>query len=618
MSSAAPLADVAAGLVERLLDHVRDHDPVEATRLGMTGREADLPDLSIEALTARSRGLADLEVAVAFALAGDASMGGGRGVDRADLVDREAVRDLRLLHDAVRWRRIELDDRPRLAFDPLVAMDAVASIGELLHDARRALDEPVVLARAAITRAAQVAGFLEDAGRVLAGVSAPGFEVAMQRLPGLLTLVREVLPREVVALGLDADVAAARDAGASAAEGLEAFAALLDELVDDRRVDWRVGPVHHELALRHAVGTVMDAQSIEDRARIRLAEVRAELTELSGASWARRFPGERRPSGEDELVRRVLDDVADTAVEPERLLDEARRALDEARAFTEGWGLVDLPLEDDLRLEAMPPEQQGVAVAFITRPPPLRPELGSTYNLSPVPAGWDAERARSFLREYHPAQLRLLALHEGYPGHFVQLSHASRHPRLVRRVLGRPVFAEGWAVLMERVSLEAGFGQDGSSTAQRDDLVLTQRKLELRVAANALLDLGMHAAAMTDADAMTLLTGAALQQTAEAEGKLQRAKVTCGQLTSYFAGAEELTALLRRERATPGFELGGFLRRVLSHGTPTVAIVAEALADGVGEHRPFAVVGAGVATTTPATVRIDGRARPSTSGPAAR
>jgi len=578
VASDTPTTAVAAMLVERFLDHVRDHEPVQATRLGLAGREHDLPDLSIDALTSRSRSLADLEVAVAFALAGE---------DGATGRAREARGDLLLLHDAIRWRRIELEDRPRLAFDPLVALDSVASIGELLRDQRVPVEERRGLAVAAVSRTRRVAGFLEDAARLLSGVSAPGFRVATQRLPGLLTLVRDVLPREVGLLGLD--VAAATAAGASAAEGLEAFAALLDELVDDRRVDWRVGPVHHELALRHAVGTDMAAQSIEDRARTRLAEVREELAELSAASWQRRFPGERRPHDADELVRRVLDDVADSAVAPGRLLEEASVALTEARTFAAGWGLIDLPAADELRLEPMPAELQGIVVAFVTRPPPLRPELGSTYNLSPVPPTWDAEQARSFLREYHPAQLRLLALHEGYPGHFVQLAHAARHPRLARRLLARSVFAEGWAVVMERVSLEAGFGADGASAVPVEDLVLTQRKLELRVAADALLDIGLHAASMTDADALGLLTGAALQQRAEAEGKLQRAKVTCGQLTSYFAGAEELMALLRRERAVAGadFDLGVFLRRALSQGTPTVGIVADALADGAEELRPL-------------------------------
>ena len=115
----------------------------------------------------------------------------------------------------------------------------------------------------------------------------------------------------------------------------------------------------------------------------------------------------------------------------------------------------------------------------------------------------------------------------------------------MRRLLARPVFSEGWAVLMEEVVIEAGFGDDGTSRVAREDLVLTQRKMKLRSAANALLDLGLHAASMTDADAMALLTGAALQERAEAEGKLRRAKLTSVQLSSYYAGYAELDALRR-------------------------------------------------------------------------
>jgi uncharacterized protein (DUF885 family) len=172
----------------------------------------------------------------------------------------------------------------------------------------------------------------------------------------------------------------------------------------------------------------------------------------------------------------------------------------------------------------------------------------------------------------------------------VQLAHAARHPRTVRRLLGRSVFAEGWAVLMEEFVIDAGFGEDGTSSVAREDLVLTQRKMKLRSAANALLDLGLHAASMTDDDAMALLTGAALQEPAEAQGKLRRAKLTCGQLSSYYAGFAELKALYRREQVRDGasFDLGVFLRRTLSHGTPTVAIVADALADDAPAHRPFA------------------------------
>jgi hypothetical protein len=585
-------------LTERLIDHVRDHEPVEATRIGIPDRDGDLPDLSLEALEARSRSLAELEAAIVLergALPASngvaASSGGHVGGDV-----RELAGDLDLLLDAVRWRRVELEERPALAIDPAVALGlATGGIMDLLRDdggvangVASSTEERHRRVDAAVRRARRVPTMLEQAGRLLTGVSAPTFTLIEERLSGAIALMRDRLPAYAEAAGVEVD--AARDAGEYAAEGLEAFGALVHELVDDRRVDWRVGPGHVDRALRLAIGTTMAAQTIEDRARTTLNETRAEMVEIASAGWERRFPGVTRPSDDDELLRAVLDDVADTAVEPGRLIAEARLAVTEARAFLVGRGLVDLPPEEALRVEPMGVEERGVAVAMLRRPPPLLDGLPSTYLLSPIPDTWDAARTRSFLREYHPAMLRSLAVHEAYPGHFVQLAHAAQHPRPVRRLLARSVFSEGWAVLAEEVVIEAGFGEDGTSSVAREDLVLTQRKMKLRSAANALLDLGLHAASMTDADAMRLLTGAALQERAEAEGKLRRAKVTSVQLSSYFAGYAELDALRREERTRAGsaFDLGAFLRRLLSHGTPTVAIVADALADGAPERRPFA------------------------------
>ena len=577
-------------LTQRLLDHVRDHEPVEATRIGLDGRDDDLPDLSFPALEARGRSLGDLEAAVVLELGALPAVRTGEA--------RELAGDLTLLLDAVRWRRVELEERPVLALDPTVALGiATAGVLDLLDAAATSGDteERRRLVASAVRRARRVPTLLEQAGRLLTGVSAPAFELLEQRVPAAIALLRDRLPARAAAVGLEVD--GARDAGEYATEGVEAFAALADELVDDRRLDWRVGPTHVDRALRLAVGTTMDAQTIEDRARTTLAETRAEMVAIAAAGWERRFPGVPRPGDDDALLRAVLDDVARTAVAPALLLHEARLAVDEVRAFLAdgpGAGLVDLPPADVLRVEEMGPDDRGVAVAMLRRPPPLRTGLPSRYLLSPVPEDWDGPRTRSFLREYHPAALRSLAVHEGYPGHFVQLAHAAEHPRTVRRLLTRPVFAEGWAVLVEEVMIEAGFGEDGTSRVAREDLVLTQRKMQLRSAANALLDLGLHAASMTDEDAMALLTGAALQERAEAEGKLRRAKLTSVQLSSYYAGYEELAALRRAERAREGAasDVGTFLRRLLSHGTPTVAIVAEALADGAPERRPFA---AGVA-----------------------
>ena len=55
--------------------------------------------------------------------------------------------------------------------------------------------------------------------------------------------------------------------------------------------------------------------------------------------------------------------------------------------------------------------------------------------------------------------LKILTIHEGYPGHYVQLEHSNRCPSLIRRVLSSGTFAEGWAVYTEQMMLDQGFGR---------------------------------------------------------------------------------------------------------------------------------------------------------------
>ncbi|GGI08811.1 DUF885 domain-containing protein [Egicoccus halophilus] len=568
-------------LVGRYLDHVRDHAPVEATRLGIRDRDGELPDLSPVALAARSRDLAVLAAEVRVALAEVPAAGAGD--------DREAAGDLQLLADELEYRQFLLDVRPRYVLDPLAALETI-SAG--IHEHLRRLDLPVTEQRrrlaAAVARARRVPVLLEQAGSLLRSSPAPHLDVALQRLPGLIELVRDELPRRAEQLA--GDVTHARDAGEVAAEGLEAYAALLDELHDEPSAPWRLGPQEHEVTLRAALGTSMAPAEIESRARDWIGEVCAEMAELAAATWQRRFPGEARPDDTDELLRRVLAQVADRQVPRDQLVPEARRAVDEARAFALASGLTDVPPAERLTVTEVPDYLRGIAVAFITQAPPLEPDTGCTYYLSPVPDSWDDDLAESFLREYNPAQLRSLAIHEGYPGHFVQLEHASQHPRVARRLLARPAFAEGWAVYIEREAVRAGFGDGDTSAVDGDDYRITQRKLELRIATNALLDVGLHAGELADEQALELLTCRAFQERAEAEGKLVRAKVTSGQLCSYFVGGEELGDLRREVEDAAGgdVDVRRFHQRVLSHGTPTVEIVRAALADDAPARRPFA------------------------------
>ena len=221
-----------------------------------------------------------------------------------------------------------------------------------------------------------------------------------------------------------------------------------------------------------------------------------------------------------------------------------------------------LPGRDNLQLIETPAYMRGVyGVGGFNPAPPLQPELGAFYWLTPIPSTWPKERVESKLREYNDYGLRILTIHEAIPGHYVQFEYASRVEPKPRRVLrslfGSGPYVEGWAVYATDIMLKEGY------LAHDPELQLTWGKQMLRAIANTILDIRMHTMGMSDEEAMKLMLERTFQEKEEASAKLQRAKLGACQLPTYFAGYRGWTRL----RAAAGEEGG---REVLA-GPPSTS-----------------------------------------------
>src|SRR5262249_21462221 len=180
--------------------------------------------------------------------------------------------------------------------------------------------------------------------------------------------------------------------------------------------------------------------------------------------------------------------------------------------------------------------------------------------ISPPPSDWPPARVQSFFREYNESMLADLTVHEGMPGHYLQLMHSNTYRSKLRAVLGSGPFIEGWAVYSEWLMASKGFG--GAKVR------IQQQKMILRMATNALLDHGIHAGDMDERQAMDLMTREAFQEEGEAAGKWNRARLTSAQLTTYFYGYSEMMKLREAARKAPGFAERTYHHRLLSHGSP--------------------------------------------------
>jgi uncharacterized protein (DUF885 family) len=179
----------------------------------------------------------------------------------------------------------------------------------------------------------------------------------------------------------------------------------------------------------------------------------------------------------------------------------------------------------------------------------------------------------------------------------LQLVYSNRCPSLARAVFGSGVFIEGWAVYVTQVMMDLGFKADDPA------LMLIHWKFYLRAITNAMIDVGIHAGSMTEAEAMALMVRGGFQEESEARKKWDRARLTSTQLSTYFVGSMEMWRLdrERRERAaaafgdprgkgavpeprvvggfgaTPGFSYKEHLEAVIAHGSPPMPLIRRIL-----------------------------------------
>lgn len=350
---------------------------------------------------------------------------------------------------------------------------------------------------------------------------------------------------------------------------------LENELLPRATGEWRLGREKFARKLELTLDAGLNADQVLADAEGEFERVGREMHVIARQLWSRYYPRSPFPPDDEEgrrtAVRKVLDAVARDHGRPEDLTRDVQETVAGLKEFISAVDFLKLPEPDRCQIIEMPEFQRGNSTAYMNSPPPLDPNAAGYFAVSPPPKDWDAARVKSYLEEYNSHMLRILAVHEAYPGHYVQLEYANRNPSLIRKVLGSGVYIEGWAVYTEQTMLDQGYG------AGDLPLRLTQLKFYLRAVANTILDNKMHCAALTDEQALDLLINRSFQSEGEARLKVIRAKQSSCQLSTYFVGRMahyRLRQEIQRELGET-FDLGRYHEAVLEPGSIPVKYLPE-------------------------------------------
>jgi uncharacterized protein (DUF885 family) len=430
--------------------------------------------------------------------------------------------------------------------------------------------------RQTLARLDKVPAYYAAAKASISDPTAEHIDLALRQNKGALAIFSSELMKKVDASGLSADEKALfRQRADRSRAAIEDYIAYLGSLKGTR--NFRIGPELYQQKFAYEIQSGFTADELYRRALAEKAALHDSMEKRAHELWPKYMGNTPMPADRLVMIRAVLDELAKQHAKREEFVQVVRKQVPELQAFVREKDLLDQDATRPLVVRETPLFMRGTgAGASVSAAGPLNPTANTYYNVTPLDDAFTAEQAESLLREYNDWTLQILNIHEAIPGHYTQLMHANKSGSLVKAVFGNGSMIEGWAVFGEKVMLDAGYG--GNSP----EMWLAWMKWNLRAVLNTVLDYEIQTKNLQRDAAITMMTREAFQQQTEATEKWRRAALTQVQLTSYFNGYAEITALRDEMRARQGtaFSVKRFNNQFLSYGSAPVRSIRELMLAG--------------------------------------
>lgn len=223
-----------------------------------------------------------------------------------------------------------------------------------------------------------------------------------------------------------------------------------------------IGPVNYEWRLQNALLLPWSGKELLALAQAELDKVNSEMERLK-----QQLPPSPKPTPEQSAMATILTKESMLALYDQIVLD-CFNFLRKADLLTVPNGLG--PLKARETPEALIPLTGD---GWSMNPPPVFAFSNTGYwNVEHFRPDWPSDKRESFVvdnQNFRETGMGPYAVHEGIPGHHLQLSIARIHPDPLRSLLADSVQNEGWALYAEQLFWESG-GLGSSVAAQYNTL----------------------------------------------------------------------------------------------------------------------------------------------------
>jgi hypothetical protein len=431
----------------------------------------------------------------------------------------------------------------------------------------RSFASPEDRLRSVVARERQMPGVLETARANLKNPPRIYTEVAIEQMPGIIGFFERDVPaafRSLRDVRLQDEFTSANGRVLEALRSYEAW--LKTDLLPRSHGDFRLGA---ELYRRKLEYDEMVDTPLDDLLRAGYDDLRRNQ---------RAFRDVAATVDPKKTPMEIMDGLAHDHPDPGGLLDAFRNTLGGLRDYIREHHIVTIPSDVPPIVEETPPFMRALTSASMDTPGAFEQVAKEAFfNVTLPEPGWEKGTVEEFMEGFNRGTIVSTAVHEVYPGHYVQFLWVKQAPSKVRKLFGANSNSEGWAHYSEQMMLDEGYGNGDPK------LRLGQLQDALLRNARYIVGIEMHTGKMTFDEAVDFFVKEGYQTRANALRETKRGTSDPTYLV-YTLGKLQIMKLREdyKKKMGPAFRLQQFHDEFLKQGWPPVVLVRQALLGGEG------------------------------------
>ena len=419
-------------LVDNYFDFYFKFHPKEATAAGFHQYDAKLEDYS---RASREGEISNLRL---FAAEFDR-------IDPAKL-PAESAGDLDFLQSNIKGRLLELQNLQMWRKDPNLYTGGVTE--SIFVIIKRSFAPPEDRLRSVIARERQIPAALMTAHDNLSNPPKIYTQIAIEQMPGIIEFFQKDVPaafREVKDPALQAEFQSTNSTVVKALENFQLF--LQNNLLPASQGNFRIGAENFRQKL---LDDEMVNIPLDELLKIGYADLRRNQQRLKETAAL----VDPKAGPQEVLAALEKDHPA-----PDQLLPAFRNLLGSLREFIDAKKIVTIPSPILPILEETPPFMRATTTASMDTPGAYETRATEAmFNVTIPESGWTAQQVEDRMQGFNRGTILSTAIHEAYPGHYVQFLWIKRLNSKVRKLLYCSSNAEGWAHYTEQMMLDEGYG----------------------------------------------------------------------------------------------------------------------------------------------------------------